>query len=69
VALTRKGRNTITPVFRAHAGVMERVFAELSPAELRQFEDFLKRVGKRAESLHAGKGRASRGDKRTSDAD
>ena len=51
VALTRRGKSVITPIFRAHVETMEKVFAGLSRHELRQLEQQLKRVGKQAESL------------------
>jgi len=51
VALTPRGKGVITPIFRAHAATMERVFAGLSSDELRQLEDQLKRIGRQAESL------------------
>jgi MarR family 2-MHQ and catechol resistance regulon transcriptional repressor len=51
VALTPRGKSVITPIFRTHVETMERVFAGLSPHELRQLEQQLKRVGKQAESL------------------
>src|SRR5882724_3704707 len=51
VALTPRGKGTITPVFRAHAATMERVFAGLSSDELRQLEEKLKRIGRQAELL------------------
>ena len=51
VALTPRGKSVITPIFRAHAGTMEKVFSVLSRDELRQLEQQLKRVGKQAESL------------------
>lgn len=52
VALTPRGRSVITPIFRAHAATMERVFAGLSREELRQLAEQLKRIGRQAESLH-----------------
>jgi MarR family 2-MHQ and catechol resistance regulon transcriptional repressor len=51
VALTARGKSVITPIFRAHVETLEKVFAGLSRQELRQLEEQLKRVGKRAESL------------------
>jgi|SRR5579863_1256804 len=51
VALTSRGKSVITPIFRAHAATMEEVFSGLSPDEMRQLEQQLKRVGKHAESL------------------
>lgn len=63
VALTRRGRSVITPIFRAHAATMDKVFSGLSRDELRQLEQHLKRVGKQAESLFdqgVAKGRTSK---------
>jgi MarR family 2-MHQ and catechol resistance regulon transcriptional repressor len=51
VALTPRGKGVITPIFRAHAATMERVFAGLSSDELRQLEGKLKHIGRQAESL------------------
>jgi MarR family 2-MHQ and catechol resistance regulon transcriptional repressor len=51
VALTKKGRDVIVPVFQKHAAMIKEVFSELSSQELRELEASLKRVGKRAESL------------------
>lgn len=51
VGLTPRGRRVIAPIFRAHVATMEKVFAGFSPDELRQFEQQLKRIGRRAESL------------------
>src|SRR5438874_12759364 len=51
VALTPRGKSVITPVFREHVAAMERVFAGLSGAELRELEGQLKRIGRQAESL------------------
>jgi len=51
VALTPRGKSVITPIFRAHAAAMEKVFAGLSRDEMRQLEQQLKRVGRQAESL------------------
>jgi DNA-binding MarR family transcriptional regulator len=51
VALTSRGKSVITPIFRAHVGTLEKVFAVLSRDEIRQLEQQLKRVGKQAESL------------------
>src|SRR3954454_12303967 len=63
VALTARGKSVITPIFRAHVETMEKVFAGLSTRELRQLEQYLKRVGKQAESLFdrsVAKGRAGK---------
>ena len=51
VALTPRGKGVITPVFRAHAATMEKIFAGLSSGELRLLEQSLKHIGKHAESL------------------
>jgi len=51
VALTPRGKDLIVKAFRKHAGQMKRVFAELSPVELRALEVALKKVGKRADAL------------------
>jgi MarR family 2-MHQ and catechol resistance regulon transcriptional repressor len=51
VALTPRGRDLIVSAFRVHSGQMKRVFAELSPEELRGLEIALKKVGKRAAAL------------------
>jgi MarR family 2-MHQ and catechol resistance regulon transcriptional repressor len=51
VDLTPRGRRVIGPIFQAHVATMEKVFAGLSPDELRQLEQQLKRVGRQAESL------------------
>src|ERR1700743_3149187 len=51
VTLTARGKSVITPIFRAHAATMEKVFSALSRDALRPLEQQLKRVGKQAESL------------------
>jgi MarR family 2-MHQ and catechol resistance regulon transcriptional repressor len=51
VALTPRGKSVITPIFRAHAETIDKIFAELSRQELRQLDQLLKRVGKQADSL------------------
>jgi len=51
VALTPRGKDLIVSAFRKHSGQMKKVFSELSPEELRGFEDKLKKVGKRAAAL------------------
>lgn len=53
VALTAKGKELIGPVFRNHAAAMEKVFSEITPEELRNFEATLKKAGRRAEGLLA----------------
>jgi MarR family 2-MHQ and catechol resistance regulon transcriptional repressor len=50
-ALTPRGESLIVPAFRKHAGQMKKVFAELSPDELRALEVALKKIGKRAAAL------------------
>jgi DNA-binding MarR family transcriptional regulator len=59
--LTPRGKSVITPIFRAHAATMEKVFSVLSRDEMRRLEQQLKRIGKHAESLidqSVAKGRA-----------
>src|SRR5579862_451715 len=51
VALTPRGKDLIVRAFRKHSLQMKRVFAELSPEELRALEMKLKKVGKRAAAL------------------
>ena len=51
VALTPRGKSVITPIFRQHVATMDKVFAGLSPDELRQLQGQLKRIGRQAESL------------------
>jgi MarR family 2-MHQ and catechol resistance regulon transcriptional repressor len=51
VALTSRGKALIVPVFRKHVADMRKVFSELSPEELRVFEQALKKIGKRAAAL------------------
>jgi len=51
VALTARGKDLIVPAFRKHAGQMRKVFAELSPDELRALDMALKKIGKRAAAL------------------
>jgi MarR family 2-MHQ and catechol resistance regulon transcriptional repressor len=51
VALTPRGNDLIVTAFREHSGQMKKVFAELSPEELRTIEEALKKVGKRAAAL------------------
>ena len=51
VALTPKGKGVITPIFKEHAALLEKMFAGLSCDEMRQLERHLKHVGRQAESL------------------
>jgi MarR family 2-MHQ and catechol resistance regulon transcriptional repressor len=51
VALSAPGKDLIATAFRKHSVQMKRVFAELSPEELRGLETALKKVGKRAAAL------------------
>jgi MarR family transcriptional regulator, 2-MHQ and catechol-resistance regulon repressor len=51
VSITEKGRQAFFPVFRRHAGLINRVFQDVSPQDLQQLEVTLKTIGKRAESL------------------
>jgi MarR family 2-MHQ and catechol resistance regulon transcriptional repressor len=64
VDLTPRGKRVIVPIFQQHVAAMEKVFAGLSPDDLRRLEQHLKHVGRQAESLfeqrkrHSAKGRA-----------
>jgi len=51
VALTSRGKALIDSAFRKHSGQMKKVFAELSPEELRGLEVALKKVGKCAAAM------------------
>ena len=51
VSLTEKGRRVFVPIFRQHAALVKRAFQDVSPAEQRQMEEVLKRIGRRAEEL------------------
>jgi MarR family transcriptional regulator, 2-MHQ and catechol-resistance regulon repressor len=51
VALTKRGRDLIVPIFRKHAAEIARVFGEVSAEELRVFERVLKKAGRRAAGL------------------
>jgi MarR family transcriptional regulator, 2-MHQ and catechol-resistance regulon repressor len=51
VSLTEKGRRVFVPIFRQHATLIKRAFQDVSPAEQRQMEAVLKKIGRRAEKL------------------
>src|SRR5579864_9263718 len=51
VALTPLGKDLIISAFRKHSGQMKRVFSELNPEQLRNFEAMFKKIGKRAAAL------------------
>ena len=51
VSLTEKGRQTFVPLFRRHTALIKRAFQDVSPEELQQLEEALKKIGKRTESL------------------
>jgi MarR family transcriptional regulator, 2-MHQ and catechol-resistance regulon repressor len=51
VSLTEKGRRVFVPIFRQHASLIKRAFQDVSPAEQRQMEEILKKIGRRAEKL------------------
>ena len=51
VSLTEKGHELFVPVFRQQMDLVKRVFQDVSLDEQKQFEDVLKRIGKRAEAL------------------
>jgi len=54
VSLTSRGEELIGPVFRKHAAEIRKMFADVSPKEVRSLETILKKVGKRAEGLGTG---------------
>lgn len=51
VSLTEKGRELFVPLFRQQMALVNRVFQGVSPDEQKQFEEMLKRIGKRAQAL------------------
>jgi MarR family 2-MHQ and catechol resistance regulon transcriptional repressor len=51
VALSAPGKALIALAFRKHSAQMRKVFSELDPEELHNFEAALKRIGKRAAAL------------------
>ncbi|WP_263368289.1 MarR family winged helix-turn-helix transcriptional regulator [Edaphobacter bradus] len=51
VSITEKGRRVFVPIFRQHAALIKRAFQDVSPEELSQMEEVLKRIGRRAEEL------------------
>jgi len=51
VSLTEKGRRVFVPIFRQHAALIKRAFQDVSPAEQRQMQAVLRRIGRRAEEL------------------
>jgi MarR family 2-MHQ and catechol resistance regulon transcriptional repressor len=51
VALTKRGKDLIVPIFRKHAAEIGKVFADASPKELQTLESILKKAGKRARAL------------------
>ena len=51
VSLSEKGRRVFVPIFRQHAALIKRAFEHVSPAEHRQVEEVLKKIGRRAEDL------------------
>lgn len=51
VALTKRGRELIVPIFRKHAAEIARVFGDVSAQELRGFERVLRKAGRRAAEL------------------
>jgi len=61
VALTEKGRQMFTPLFRRHTVLIKRAFQDVPSEELQQLELILKKIGKRAESLAEKKSRSPAG--------
>ena len=55
VALTKRGKDVIVPVFRKHSAEIAEVFAGANPKELQVLESVLKKAGKRAKALAAEK--------------
>jgi MarR family transcriptional regulator, 2-MHQ and catechol-resistance regulon repressor len=55
VALTKKGKDLIAPIFRKHSADIGKMFGDATPRELQMLESVLKRAGKRAEALAAEK--------------
>ena len=51
VALTKKGKDLIVPIFRKHSAEIAKVFADANPQELQILEKVLKKAGKRARAL------------------
>jgi MarR family 2-MHQ and catechol resistance regulon transcriptional repressor len=51
VALTKRGKDLIVPIFRKHSAEIARVFADANPRELQVLESVLKKAGKRAKAL------------------
>lgn len=58
VALTKRGKDVIVPVFRKHSAEIAEVFAGANPKELEVLESVLKKAGKRAQAL-AGEKKSS----------
>jgi MarR family 2-MHQ and catechol resistance regulon transcriptional repressor len=54
VSLTPKGKELIAPIFRKHTAEIKKVFAGVSPKELRALATTLKKIGKRAQGLGSG---------------
>jgi MarR family 2-MHQ and catechol resistance regulon transcriptional repressor len=55
VALTKRGKDLIVPIFRKHSAEIARVFADANPKELQVLESVLRKAGRRAEALAAEK--------------
>ena len=51
VALTKKGKDLIVPIFRKHSSEIAGVFADANPRELQILESVLKKAVKRAKAL------------------
>src|SRR5580658_7291866 len=51
VALTKRGKDLIVPIFRKHSAEIARVFADANSKELQILESVLKKAGKRAGAL------------------
>jgi MarR family transcriptional regulator, 2-MHQ and catechol-resistance regulon repressor len=66
VALTASGKARILPIYRKHVEDIRRVFADFTPADIRQLERLMKKAGLQAEALYASSGRPPADDKRKS---
>src|SRR3979411_1476648 len=60
VALTESGKALIRPIYRKHVEDVRQVFADFTPAELRQLERLMKKAGRQAEALYTASGRRTR---------
>lgn len=52
VAISKAGEKVISPVFRRHSALLDRIMAPLTADRRSALEDMLKTIGKRAEKLN-----------------